>query len=181
MSDYDPVAFGREISRLRENKGWSQKEVAERIPTYYADANTYGRIERGKRRPDLDAAIAIVVEGLMIKEEAEVNRLLQLAGYDPLGKDQLASLGILAHESESSSTEQVRDLGTRVKPKKPGRAIVIVSGAIVLATLIAQVLPAHVPFVLGTSLIYAALYVVSLYLETAFDPHPAPMVEVAAV
>src|SRR5436309_2982386 len=63
----DAASFGQTLAKLRLARGYTQSQVVGRILTYYRDASTYGRIERGERHPDRDAAIAILIQGLLIE------------------------------------------------------------------------------------------------------------------
>jgi transcriptional regulator with XRE-family HTH domain len=164
----DPFAFGRAVARLRHQRGFTQQEVAARISTYYSDAGAYGRIERGERRADRHAAIAILVQGLLILDIAEINDLLKLAEYQALGAEDFERFGLarpevnLRPEPETAATWW-RDWHT----------VRILSGSLVLSGLAALSIPQHALFALLTSFLYAALYAVSLYLESAFEPKPA--------
>lgn len=169
MPNADPGAFGRTLAKLRRARGWTQEQVAHRIPTYYGDAGAYGRIERGERHPDRDAVVAILVHGLLIREIAEINRVLQLAGYWALSADDIEKLG-LAEAVTKLPQELVPPVTLSRNTWWNWRSVGILVGSLVLAGFIALLIPGHAPFVLLTSCLYAALYVVSLYLETAFDP-----------
>jgi len=39
----DPGAFGRTLASLRRTRGWTQEQVAARIPTYYGDAGAVSK------------------------------------------------------------------------------------------------------------------------------------------
>jgi hypothetical protein len=163
---------------LRLARGFIQQQVAARIPTYYSDAGAYGRIERGERHPDRDAVVAILVRGLLIREIAEIDRVLQLAGYWALSADEIATLG-LAETVAELPEEPVPPVILPRNPWRHWRSAGVLIGSLVLAGLIALLIPGHTPFALLTSCLYAALYVVSLYLESAFDPERLPTTRTA--
>jgi transcriptional regulator with XRE-family HTH domain len=169
----DSGAFGRTLAELRRARGFTQQDVAARISTYYGDAGTFGRIERGERHPDRDAVVAIVVRGLMIREIAVINRILQLAGYGVLTADEMETLA-LAQAIIEPSTEPASRLIAPRNPWRDWRSAAILISSLALAGVIASLIPRHGPFGLLTSCLYAALYVVSLYLESAFDPEHFP-------
>jgi transcriptional regulator with XRE-family HTH domain len=165
----DPYAFGRAVAKLRLARGLRQQEVADRIPTYYGDAGAYGRIERGERRADRDAAIAILVRGLLILNVAEINDLLTLAGYQALGTEDFERFGLARPEVGEPLRPEPE---TTVSGWRDGRNVGILSGSVVSSCLVALLIRQHTLFALLTSFLYAALYAVSLYLESAFEPRP---------
>lgn len=69
------VAIGAELARLREKRGWSQRELADfaGVPQ-----PTISALERGVRMPGLDTFLAIV-EAL----GTSPNDILEKAGYLP--------------------------------------------------------------------------------------------------
>ncbi len=169
MPNADPSTLGRTLAQLRRARGWTQEQVAHRIPTYYSDAGAYGRIEREERHPDRDALAAILVHGLVIREIPEINRVLQLAGYGMLDDDEIETLG-LTQTSTEPSEEPVPPVILSRTPWRDVQSVGILIGSLVLTCFIAWLIPGHTLFAILTSCLYAALYVVSLYLESAFDP-----------
>jgi transcriptional regulator with XRE-family HTH domain len=174
----DPGALGRTLAKLRLARGFTQQQVAARIPTYYSDAGAYGRIERGERHPDRDAVIAILVRGLLIGEIAEINRVIEMAGYGPLGADEIETVG-LAQTARELPEEPASPVILCHNLRRDWRSAGILVGSLALAALIALLIPGHAPFALLSSFVYAALYVVSLYLESAFEPEGLPAARTA--
>jgi len=174
----DPSAFGPTLAKLRRARGLTQEKVAERIPTYYSDAGVYGRIERGERRPDRDAAVAIVINGLLIREISEINRIVQMAGYESLSAGEIETLG-LAQAATEPPERPAPPVTMSREPWRDWTSASILIGSLTLAGLIALLVPGHAPFALLIGCLYAALYVVSLFLENAFDPERFPTTRTA--
>lgn len=173
MSNADSGAFGRTLARLRLSLGFTQQQVAARIPTYYSDAGAYGRIERAERHPDRDAVVAILVRGLLIRKTEEINRILQLARYESLNAEEIETLG-LSQTAAERPEQAIPPVTMSSDPRRNWRSAGILIGSLALAAVIAFLIPAHAPFALLSSSLYATLYVVSLYLESAFDPERFP-------
>jgi transcriptional regulator with XRE-family HTH domain len=160
----DGKAVGRALAKLRSARGFTQQEVAARIPTHYSDASTYGRIERSERYADRDTLIAILVRGLSVSDVSEINRLLQLADFQALSPEEVEQCKLAPSETIAAKTEPGQ------RRHSDWLSAGILSGTAVLAGLIALLVPRHAVFVVVSSCLYAALYVVSLYLESAFEP-----------
>src|SRR5207253_6226822 len=123
-----------------------------------------GRIERGERHPDRDTLIAILVQGLEILDTAEVNLVLQSEQFEAVSAEDVERLGL---------TNPQKPPGPELKPvpRFPGwRVVGTLVGSLASAGLIALLIPKDAPFALLTSCLYAGLYVVSVYLESAFEP-----------
>jgi transcriptional regulator with XRE-family HTH domain len=168
-SNANPGVFGQALAKLRLNRGYTQKQVAERIPTYYSDAGAYGRIERGDRNADRDTVIAILTRGLLILNIAEINGLLKLAEYQALGAEDMERFGIAPQEP----VDQPPPEGDLRSAGWDRRTSGILGGSLALSGLVVRLIPQHALFALLTSFVYAALYAVSLYLESAFEPKPS--------
>lgn len=173
MPNADPGAFGRTLAKLRRARGYSQQDVAGRISTYYSEAGTYGRVERGERYPEREKVVAILVHGILIREIAEINRVLQLAGYEALSADEIVTLGLKPADT-GTSEETPPPVTQPVNPRRDWPPAGILLGSLALGGWIAWLIPSYAPFVLVTSCLYAGLYVVSLYLESALDPKIFP-------
>lgn len=174
MSDADSGAFGRALAKLRLARGYTQQQVSARIPTYYSDAGAYGRIERGERHPDRDAVIAILVRGLLILDASEINRMLLLAEFEPLSLVDVERFDLPKQPPLEPSSG-------RIQRFPDWRSVLVVLGSLAGAGLLALLIPGQAAFALLTSGLYAALYVVSLYLESAFEPERFPRTTTAAV
>lgn len=152
------LAFGSALRDLRMAKGLQQQEIAQRIPHRYSSDRSYRRAESGDRLPDRDTVIDIVVRGLLESNPDTVNRMLSLAGY----------LSLSAAESEKLQLAPVA-ASVGQSHQRP-----VLSAAIVTALVAASVATAFnirgLPmwFVLLTSGLYAALYGVSLLLESRY-------------
>jgi len=171
----DPQAFGRAIAALREEKGLTQKEIVERVPTFYSDEGAYGRIERGTRRPQRGAAIAIVQSGLRFTSPREINQLIALAGYTALTNEELRNLR-LEPETEPVSVPVIRTAvrGRLWQPLANSDHFRIASSlsvgsAVLVGALLAWRLPEPV-MTLAACMLYAALYGVSILLESSHGP-----------
>ena len=98
----DAGALGRALAKLRVAQHLTQEDVARRVSTYYSEAGSYGRVERGQRHPDRDPLIAILTHGLSVSDLGEVNHILGLADYEGLTEQEVGQLGL----SLSRSAEQ---------------------------------------------------------------------------
>jgi transcriptional regulator with XRE-family HTH domain len=174
MPAADPLALGLELTRLRLARGLTRARVVDRIPTYYADAGTYGRVERGERHPDRQVVIAILVQGLLLRDHRELDRVLQLAGFEGLTAEELEDLQLEPSESQPVGGAKVglRRSISNVRPYglTSWTSAVVLTGSTALTALTATLAQGHSLYVLLTSCLYGALYVISLYLERAFDP-----------
>jgi transcriptional regulator with XRE-family HTH domain len=74
----DSIAIGKRIRELREVRGWSQKELAERVGSYRP---IVGRIERGKHEQSTETILlyakAFGVSPELIIEVIEEARILK--------------------------------------------------------------------------------------------------------
>ena len=162
------VAFGKALAQLRRAKGLTQADMVGRLGTYYSDETSYGRIEQGKRSPDRPTAVAIAIRGLRLTDAESINRLLGLAGFD----------GLTREEAQSLKLEWSEVPGLTVKPEdgEPiprwawpvAVASFVVSG--ILGLWISSHVPNHIGIALVTSVLYGSLFSVSLLLETAYFP-----------
>jgi len=182
----DPGSFGQAVAELRRSKGLTQKEVVARVSNYYSDESTYRRVEQGRRTPDRDAAIAILATGLMLRDVPAINCMIRLLGYNALTAEEIRRLG-LNLPVEKSSTEVVThqpttDVWQRLTGPSQARITlgIVVLGSFVLTGWIASV-AGDAAFLLAASSLYAGLYVVSLFLETAYARERARVTEPAAI
>jgi transcriptional regulator with XRE-family HTH domain len=154
----------------------TQEEIARRVSTYYSDAGAYGRVERGQRHPDRDALIAILVQGLSVSDLDEINRILALADYNVLTKQEAGqrglSLSLSADPEVAALVSQYRQgLGALFANPHWGLfSAGLVVGSFVLVGAMAALVAGQSLFVLVTCCLYAALYLTSVYLEGAFEP-----------
>jgi len=178
----DPGSFGRAIAQLRKNQGLTQKEVADRLSTYYSDDSAYRRIENGKRLAGRAAAIAILVQGLLVTDLEQINSCLALAGYNSLSADEAASRDLQKTEANYPSGSTPENPGlwnqTLARPRFKSFGIVLAFGSIVLSVWIASRI-GEWWFPLVSSMMYAALYVASLFLESAYEFDPARVLPAA--
>ena len=165
MPTDDRKAFGKAIAAVRLAKGFRQKEIVARIPECYREESTYGRVEAGRRKPDRSDAIAIIARGLLVTEVARINGLIGLLGYEGLTQGDIEALGLVPNPVPV-------DPPPRPPFKAPllnrillwGSAGLLVTGAYI-AIAGAR---GNATFVLTTSMLYAGLYVISLFLESAY-------------
>lgn len=181
--------FGDAIRDLRERKGFTRKEVAGRITTYYSDDSAYGRVEQGRRAAKRDSALAILVDGLLMIDPVEVNSYLALAGFEGLTEDEakkfkFETAGIRPPTAPMPSPSPVVP-STLEKiaawPKPTGSAAALVLCALLLAGVLASRSSLPVWFSLLTSVLYAGLYVISVLLEGAYGPLTQKLVAACVV
>jgi len=162
-------AVGHALAELRHSSGFTQKEVAARVPTHYSDDRAYRRVESGERLPDRDKVIAILNLGMSITQTETINRVLGLAGYSALTEAEIRSvkpapvMGPVATPvvPQKVSAEFWHGLRSR---KRLGAAIVI---SLVLSGAVASTGPNGV-IVMLAAVLYGSLYAVSVLLESAF-------------
>jgi transcriptional regulator with XRE-family HTH domain len=157
-------AFGERVAQLRLAKGLTQKEVLARIPGTYADEKGYGRIEHGDRKPSRDIAVAILARGLDLGDAEEVNAALAILGYEGLSIPELQSYGLEGQKQAGP------EKGSR-RPTMNARAACLV---LFLAFALAFWIVIHfdrdqTEFTITTCVLYAGLYVISLFLETVYE------------
>jgi transcriptional regulator with XRE-family HTH domain len=178
----DKPKFGQRIGEIRRAKGLRQKHVVARISNFYGDESSYRRVENSKRTPDRDAAIAILVQGLSLREVGTIDSLLALLGYDGLTTEEVRGIeGVPA--SKTIPAPVLGDLSfsdfwqRMAQPGGPRLAgIVLVLIAIAFTGFIAvYASKGQSWFTLVTGTMYAGLYVVSLCLESAYEPRSSPI------
>ena len=168
-------AFGNAVRQLRKAKGLTQKEVVERIPRRYTDMSSLSRVERGGRQPSRDAVIDLLIKGLGETDVPRIDAVLKLGGYEGLSEIEIEKQG-LTSQPERPSADTEFPLVEHVPPLS--RRTQLVYGTLVLASIgagAAAAFRAGAPpmwFVLVTSVLYAGLFAVSLFLETAYEDHP---------
>lgn len=169
--------LGRAIAKERRGKGLTQKEVAYRIQTVYSGERSYRRIESGERMPDRDALIAILGSGICIEEVDRINNILKLGGYDPLTTAEERQCGIRVVQTVvPPSTPEITVPQVQPPPGEQsdfGSAALVGLCCLAVAGIIAYV-SRETTFVMLSATVYGALYVVSILLESTFDPAPAP-------
>ena len=166
-------AFGKRIAEIRRENGLKQKEVVGRIRSYYSDERSYRRIESGERVAGRDAAIAILTVGLQVSEPGIVNDALSLAGYAALTGAEVRKLKLTSAE-EIETAEVVpgpsSDFRGSVKGLKFGfRTLGLLVVSVIVSVVVAAI-SQNAGFVLTTAVLYAALYAISVWMESAFDP-----------
>jgi len=168
----DPVAFGKAIAQLRKNQGLKQKEVVARVSDCYSEESAYRRIESGRRFPSRDAAIAILVRGVRLTDLDRINSLLALAGYNGLSADEASSLDLPEIEANLPTGGSQDRLGiwNRILARSESKpfGVALAFGSIILSVWIASRI-GEWWFPLVSSMMYAALYVLSLFLESAYE------------
>jgi transcriptional regulator with XRE-family HTH domain len=166
----DSVAFGRAIGQLRRAKGIRRKEVVARLDGTYSDESAFGRIEQGRRAPDRDNALAIVVRGLGVTDLETINGLLALAGFDGVTQEDRERLKL----ETSDVLPPIRRSNQRQQEVKlwswPATTAVAITSAI-LSGLAAVGIGQHIGIALIACGLYASLYAESLFLESAYLPN----------
>jgi transcriptional regulator with XRE-family HTH domain len=182
-SPLNPRALGKAIAEERRSKGLKQKQVVERISSFYSDERSYRRVELGERLPDRDAVIAILESGLSVNEADKINRILALGGYAPLTAAE-------AQRHGASVLQPIVSPATPIPPRasfwhhlneKSGLrfAISIAVCSLAVGCAIAAV-SKETALVMASAILYGCLYAVSILLESAFAPAPAPKWPVAS-
>jgi transcriptional regulator with XRE-family HTH domain len=165
----DPREFGRLIAGLRESKGLTQDDLASRVPAHYADGSTYRRVELGSRKPSRDAAIAILRHGLEINSAAEINRPLTLLAYAPLTAEEIIALKLTEMALDQGHAAVIPEPRPRLIRMDGSNVILMATGIAAISSVFAASLAwwaSANAVVLLTSVLYAALYAVSVFLES---------------
>jgi hypothetical protein len=181
-SPLNPRALGKAIAEERRSKGLKQKEVVELVSSFYSDERSYRRVELGERLPDRDAVIAILVSGLAITEAEKVNRILALGGYAPLTAAEAPQLGTAVFQpiSPALPAPPSASFWNRTNENSGVRsASLIAVCSLAVGCLIAGA-SQETALVTVSAILYGCLYAVSILLESAFDPAPAPNWPVAS-
>jgi transcriptional regulator with XRE-family HTH domain len=171
LTQADPRAFGRLIAKIREANGMTQPEVANRVPGHYGEASTYRRIELGSRKCSRDAAIAILRHGLQVSSLAVINSGLALLAYAPLNPEEIGALH-LANSGNQAMTvpaEKIPDRQAGWLVRLSASRTATSAGLVTISLVLAVVAARRMPFaaaVFGSAIVYAALYAVSVLLET---------------
>ena len=181
MKPADPRAFGRAIADLRRSKGLRRKEVVARLIGLYSEESSYGRVEQGRRTPDRNDALAIIVRGLGITDIKTIDQLLALAGYEGCTREDAERFKLEAPQSPPRVVVQLRAeaIIPRVLQARLAAAVVVILAVLTFLALLR--VQEHIGFFLVTSLLYASLYVVSLILESTFIPDHSHLAPAATV
>jgi transcriptional regulator with XRE-family HTH domain len=170
MPSASALALGKAIAKLRNSKGLRQKEVVARIPTVYSDVNAYGRVERGERHPDRDDVLAILIHGLLVTSPAEIDPVLALGGYAGLIDSEIQSLKLSQAATDRARKSQVHSLFQRVREPLWRTGSMLVAAVTAVCVFIAlRWAGDEALFIILSSSVYAALYVISLLLESTFQ------------
>lgn len=177
-------SFGSRIRKLREQKGLTQKEVAARISTYYADDSSYRRIENGARTPSRDAVIAIAVTGLEIGDREQVDSLLALTGHEGLTPSQAEALGIAGTAVPTTSPSEpgpakANEARWSVTFQRHREALLSAIPVAVASWFLCSGAEGGPWYPFTAVLLYAFLYVVSLFLESVYVDRHRQFVSVA--
>lgn len=165
---------------MREARGLLQKDMADRLPTYYSSEGNYARAEQGRRLPERDGAVAILRDGLRLMEIPKINEALALAGYDPLTPEE-ASL-IQPASADRSLPPVVRSPSPVDRAlATPSRYLAVTAAATLVGFAIAAASGLDLAITMLCALLYAGLYAVSVCLETAYAPALLPVAPTASV
>lgn len=167
-------SLGHAIAKLRRSKGLKQKEVVARVGTRYSDVNAYGRVERGERLPDRDDLVAILIQGLSATSPAEIDSVLALGGYSGLTDTEVQSLKLPQAGSGSSIRKRQQhklEFWQRLSGSLWRTGSLSFAASVALSLLIAtRWLENEILFIMFSCSAYAGLYVISLLLESSFQP-----------
>lgn len=146
--------------------------MAERLKTFYSDESAYGRAEQGRRLPDRDYALAILVRGLEIKDLEVINQVLSVGGFAGVAESDVQRLG-LEQPAPAPVIPESRLPGNRVPAwLTPATSSAILAISAASSIWIAMFVPNHLAMVLGSTAFYSLLFVVSLLLEGSYLPNP---------
>lgn len=169
-------ALGNAIAEERQAKGLRQKQVVERIISFYSDERSYRRVELGERKPDRDALVAILVSGLSVTEADKINRILMLGGYAPLSAAEALQRdpGVLQPTISPAPVPPRAGFWHRLNEKSGAKSTISISAcSLVIGCAIAALSP-ETALVMFSATLYGSLSGVSILLESAFDPTPGP-------
>ena len=172
-------AFGNAIRELRKSNGLLQKNLVDRVPNHYSDVGSISRVERGERIPSRDAAVDLLILGIELRNVETINAVLRLAGYEGLTLAEIAKHGLTQAPPPTDSVAlpqiDTPDLGRRTT----FLYTCAILGCVVVGAPIASRATIPIWFTLLTSALYAGLFAVSLFLETAFGAYPAQIARVS--
>jgi tetrahydromethanopterin S-methyltransferase subunit B len=163
------------VKETRLQKGLRQQDTVDRVSGFYGDVSSYRRIENGSRIPERDAAVAVLIHGLRIREVEKIDTLLALAEYEALSVTEVDDLGLTPSVAGSGPIlpQLVTPTDDADRPKTSRGLLLIVAGvsaSTVLSAGICSQTEYGVWLGLVLSAMYAGLYLVSLLLESAYEP-----------
>lgn len=174
------------MKETRLQKGLRQQDIVDRVSGFYGDVSSYRRTENGSRVPERDAAVAVLVHGLRIREIAKIDTLLALAEYEALSVTEIDDLGLTpgVPVSEPISPQIVTPADNAARPKMSRELLLIIAGVCASTVLSAGICSkTECGMWLGLMLsgMYAGLYLVSLLLESAYEPQARRLATLAGV
>jgi transcriptional regulator with XRE-family HTH domain len=168
------TTLGSAIAKERLAKGLTQKEVAALVPTFYGEERAYRRVESGERTPGRGAVIAILSSGLRIGESEKINDILALGGYSPLTHAEARKCGVSVVQTvvppvaiPELPEPDVPIPSSEQKGLRSPALMVLCSVSVAAAIAAAS---QETILVLFSAILYGCLYVVSILLESTFDP-----------
>ena len=166
----DLQRFGQTLRELRERRGLTQDDVVERSRAY-RDARSVRKIESGEQRPKREIIISLLTKGLDEQNCSTIDNLLRFAGYDPLRDSEITRLDLrpLSQEPQVPPPQPSVD-EAEPTPEVERRSLIWKVAALlcVLATIGMSVILGDV-FLIVSAIMYAALYPISILLESAHD------------
>lgn len=188
----DLQEFGKDLRKLRQARGIAQKEIVARVGHLYSDESAYRRLEQGKRRPDRRAILELLTKGLLEDDVRRIDHLLSLTDYDGMSDAEVREFGLTRSPDPGftrPSSGKADDSPSRPDSAGPNRPLpaerngitesraahgIWLTGSISCAIAISWLADGDVRwFIPFTSAFYASLYVSSLFLETAYRPYTA--------
>src|SRR5260370_369849 len=162
--------LGSAIKRLREAKGITQEQVVDRVPDLYSE-RSLRRIENGERKhPTRDRLLRLLTKGLLERDPATIDAILQRAGYYGTSNEEMQTYGLVRPEPHVSPAPP--------KPQQsPTHPLESREAYLAQVTRASQ----QSAFNLFTCSMYAALYVLSLLIEMAYDLRPSAIPVAIAV
>ena len=157
----DLEQFGRLLRELREGRGITQEDAVANSETY-SEASGLRKIERGDQRPRRQVIITLLIKGLEEHDPAKIDELLLLAGYQPLSDSERSRLGL----AKAAIKVVVKPRHEPVRPKLL-RCWELLSGLFMITALVAGWRQDW--FGMVACALYAGLYPISVFLETAYE------------
>ena len=174
------------MKETRLQKGLRQQDIVDRVSGFYGDVSSYRRVENGSRIPERDAAVAVLVHGLRIREVEKIDTLLALVEYEALSVTEVDDLGLTPSAAGSGpiSPQVVPPAGNASRPKTSPEIILMVAG-VCTSTVLSAGICSKTEYGMWLGLIlsalYAGLYLVSLLLESAYEPQARRLSALAGI
>jgi transcriptional regulator with XRE-family HTH domain len=163
--------FGKSLRELRQKRGLTQDDVVQASRSY-GDARSLRKVESGELRPRRDAVINLLKKGMDEHDVAVIDSFLDMAGYEPLREKERISLGVAPHSPVRQNSEVNRPTNSAAPALLISSRMLIAWKVAMLTCLVAGIglsIVVRNVFLIATAFLYAALYAVSVFLESAYE------------